>query len=455
MLPSELRATASLAAVFAVRLLGLFMIYPVFAAYARHLQGATPLKIGLALGAYGLAQGLLQMPFGMLSDRIGRKAIIVIGLVLFGIGSLIAAYASSVEGVLIGRVIQGGGAVGSVVLALVADLTREEVRTKAMALVGMTIGFSFMIAIVVGPALAGAIGVPGIFLLTGALAIAGIAITLFLVPSPPRIQRHRDTEPVPALFARVIRDRELLRLDFAIFALHAILTASFLAVPRVLAGTLDLSPSGAWKVYLPVLLASAVLMVPAIIVAEKGRMKPMFLATIVVLGLSVLGLAFAGGRSALAVAALVLFFTAINVMEATLPSLITKLAPAGAKGTATGIYSSSQFIGIFVGGAGGGWSLAAGGTTGVFIFALAVTVVWLVLAISMRRPGHYSSHLVRLERAFERGETGALAARLRAVPGVVDAEIAADEGVAYLKIDRAQFDADAVARIVGMQPAAE
>ncbi|MHB8885523.1 MAG: MFS transporter [Methylovirgula sp.] len=449
MKPGELRATGSLAAVFAMRLLGLFMIYPVFAGYARHLHGATPMLIGLALGAYGLTQGLLQIPFGLLSDRIGRKPMIAIGLVFFGIGSVVAALSTSIGGVLLGRVLQGTGAIGSVILAFVADLTREEVRTKAMAIVGMTIGLSFVAAIVIGPLLASIIGVSGIFWLTAVLALVGIAITFGLVPTPARITRHRDAEAVPALFRRVLSDGELLRLDFAIFALHVILTASFLAVPGLLATSLHLTQHTDWFVYLPVLVVSVALMVPAIIVAEKGgRMKEIFIAAIALLTVSLLALALAGGIGAVVVAALLGFFTAFNIMEAMLPSLVTKIAPAGAKGTATGIYSSSQFMGIFVGGAGGGLAFASAGTRGVFGLAMLFALVWLAIASTMRRPGRYSSHLVHLTK-IDRQEVSGLEARLRAAPGVIEAVVAPDEAVAYLKIDKAKFDAEAVAGIVG------
>ncbi|MGB9188205.1 MAG: MFS transporter [Methylovirgula sp.] len=445
----ELRATGALAAVFAMRLLGLFMIYPVFAGYARHLHGATPMLIGLALGAYGLTQGLLQIPFGLLSDRIGRKPMISIGLVFFGIGSVVAALSTSIAGVLLGRVLQGTGAVGSVILALVADLTREEVRTRAMAIVGITIGLSFVAAIVIGPLLASVVGVPGIFWLTAVLALVGIAITLGLVPTPARIVRHRDAEAVPALFARVLRNGELLRLDFAIFALHAILTASFLAVPALLAASLHLTGKTEWIVYLPVLVVSVALMVPAIIVAEKGgRMKEMFIAAIALLTVSLLALALGGRIGAVVVVALVGFFTAFNVMEAMLPSLVTKIAPAGAKGTATGIYSSAQFMGIFVGGAGGGLAFTLAGTTGVLGLAVIVALLWLAIAATMHRPGKYSSYLVHLAKV-DRQEVGALEAKLRAAPGVIEAVVAPDEDAAYLKIDRARFDANAIARIVG------
>jgi predicted MFS family arabinose efflux permease len=335
-------------------------------------------------------------------------------------------------------------------LALVADLTREEVRTRAMALVGITIGFTFVIAIAAGPVLASAIGVPGIFWLTAVLALFGIAIALLVVPTPQRLVRHRDTEAVPALFARVCRDGELLRLDFAIFALHAILTASFLAVPSLLVRTLHLANASDWRVYLPVMAMSVALMVPIVILAERGgRMKEVFLLTIGMLAASLLAFAAGGGNAVILVVGLVVFFGGFNTMEALLPSLVTQMAPAGAKGTATGIYSSSQFLGIFFGGAGGGWMLAVGGDRAVFCFALAVALVWLALAATMRRPGRYRSRIVRLSEAALR-DPGKIAELIGAAPGVVEAFVAADEGCAYLKIDPARFDATAFTQIPGV-----
>ncbi|HEY5278799.1 MAG TPA: MFS transporter, partial [Pseudolabrys sp.] len=334
----EFRAAASLAAVFSVRLLGLFMIYPVFAAYAGGLSGATPYLVGEALGIYGLTQGLLQIPFGLLSDRVGRKAMIVAGLVLFGLGSAIAAMSTSIGGVIFGRALQGAGAVGSVILALVADLTTEENRTKALATVGITIGASFMIALVAGPILAAVIGVRGIFWLMVGLGLAGIAITAFVVPHPRAVRVHRDAETVPGMIGSVLRNGELLRLDFGIFALHAMLTASFLVVPGLLHATLGLASRNDWMIYLPVLAVSVVVMVPAIIVAEKyRRMKGVFVAAVVVLAVSQAMLYFGAGNLYVLIAALAVFFSGFNVMEASLPSLITKVAPADAKGTAMGL----------------------------------------------------------------------------------------------------------------------
>jgi MFS family permease len=436
----ELRAAVSLASVFAVRMLGLFMIYPVFAVFARQLAGATPYKIGLALGIYGLSQGLLQMPFGLLSDRIGRKTMIVFGLVVFALGSAVAASSRSIDGMIWGRVLQGAGAVGSVILALVADLTTEENRTKAMALVGMTIGFSFLVAIVVGPAVAGWIGIGGIFWLMAALALVGIAITAFVVPKPRQRRVHREAETVPALLGSTLRNPELLRLDFGIFALHAMLTASFLVVPELLHGALGVNSRDQWLVYLPVLLVSVAVMVPAIIVAERHRrMKTVLVGAVAALAASQLMLAVGGHDVYVLIAAITLFFAGFNVMEASLPSLVTKTAPSGSTGTATGIYSSSQFLGIFVGGVAGGGVNQAYGAAGVFTLACALALLWLLIAATMRRPSHLTTRVVRVGDRVA-ADADRLAARLRQVPGVAEALVVPEEGLAYLKVDSRVFD---------------
>lgn len=380
----ELRATISLASVFAARLLGLFMIYPIFAHYAQGLSGADPRMIGLALGAYGLAQGILQIPLGLLSDRIGRKVVIAGGLLVFGVGSVVAAVSTSIDGVLLGRILQGAGAVGSSILALVADLTRDEVRTRAMAVVGITIGFSFALAVLVGPPIAAVVGLSGVFWITAVLAVAGIAVTLGVVPTPDHIVQ-RDLSS--STFSRVLGDPELLRLDYAIFTLHAVLTACFLVIPAILLHSLRLNVADQWMFYLPVMVVAMGLMVPAIIVAEtRGKMKEVFVISILVIIASLAALAMEPGSEIAVIIALTAFFTGFNAMEAMLPSLVTKFAPVHAKGAATGVYSSSQFIGIFVGGAGGGWMLAEKGASGVFGFAIVLTLIWLALAATMRRP---------------------------------------------------------------------
>lgn len=445
----EFRSAASLAAVFSVRLLGLFMIYPVFTAYARDLSGATAYKIGLALGIYGLSQGLLQIPFGVLSDKIGRKVMIVLGLVMFGIGSAVAAVSNSIDGMIVGRVLQGSGAVGSVILALVADLTSEENRTKAMAMVGITIGASFMIALVAGPVAAGVAGVRGIFWLMAGLALLGIGITVLVVPSPLRLSLHRDAETVPAMLGSVLKNRELLRLDFGIFTLHAMLTASFLVVPELLHETVNVTSHSQWIVYLPVLLVSIVVMVPAIIVAEKyRRMKAVLVGAVGALAASQIMLVLSGRDVYVVLAAVTIFFAGFNIMEASLPSLITKTAPPDAKGTAAGVYSSSQFLGIFAGGAGGGWVHQSVGNAGVFLLSAGLALLWLAAAATMRRPSYLTTRLVRIPDV-QAASAESLAGKLRQIPGVADAVVIAEESIAYLKVDSKCFDAREVEALTG------
>ena len=284
---SELKATTALAAVFVLRLLGVFLIYPEFAAYSIHFRSATPTLVGLALGIYGFTQALLQIPFGLMSDRFGRKPMIAVGLVVFAVGSIVAARATSLEGLMVGRALQGAGAVGSTILALVADLTREEVRTRAMALVGTTIGLSFAIAIVLGPILTSRIGMSGVFWLTACLAVLGIAVTYGVVPTPTHVVRCDCAETVSRLIVRVVGNKELLRLNFGIFTLHVILTAAFLAIPFTLSQAFNLRSGAQWIIYLPVLAVSAALALPGILLAEKGRRtKEVFLVAIALLAAS-------------------------------------------------------------------------------------------------------------------------------------------------------------------------
>ena len=377
---TELRATGALSAIFATRLLGLFMIYPIFVSYAERLRGATPELIGIALGAYGLTQGFLQIPFGVLSDRVGRKTMIVIGLVFLGVGSVVAATSGSIYGVLLGRVLQGIGAVGSVLLAFVADLTRDEVRTEAFGFVGVTIGASFVLAIALGPIIGGAYGVAGAFWLTALFAVLGIGIVLFLVPRSARHVSHRET--VWNALSSVLADGRLLELDLGIFALQAILIASFLAIPTLLTRTLHISDMGDWRFYVPMLIAAVVLMVPMLVLAERyKRMRAVFVATLVVQAATLASLVFFAGNPVVLIIALTLFFSAFTIMEALLPSLVTKVAPPSAKGAATGVYSSAQSLGIFAGGTLGGIALGMGGAPAVLAFALLVSLVWLALVV--------------------------------------------------------------------------
>lgn len=374
----ERRATLSLAAIFALRMFGLFMIYPVFALYARNLSDATPTRVGLALGIYGLAQALCQMPLGLLSDRIGRKRVIAGGLLIFALGSAVAALSHTVAGIIAGRFLQGAGAVGAAVLALAADLVREERRTRSMAVIGMSIGAAFALALVAGPVLNGLMGVPGMFWLTALLALGAILLLYAAVPVPSRPSIHADAEALPRLMGRVLRDPELLRLDFGILAQHAILTATFLGVPLLIRQA-GISAAHEWQLYLPALLVSVVLMVPMIVQAERhGRMRPLFLVAVAVIGLVQFLLPAMPGRAWVLGIGLALFFAAFNFLEAALPSLISKRAPAEARGTAMGVYSSAQFLGIFLGGVLGGWSQSRFGVAGSFGFSLVVATLWFL-----------------------------------------------------------------------------
>lgn len=444
---SEQRATYSLAGIYALRMLGLFLILPVFSIYAvDHLSGATPALIGLAIGAYGLSQAVLQIPFGMLSDRFGRKPVIVVGLLIFALGSVVAALSDSIAGVIIGRALQGAGAIAAAVMALAADLTREEQRTKAMATIGVTIGLSFAFALVMGPILNTWIGVPGIFWFTAVLALGGIVVLKLGVPEATHSRFHRDTQAVPRQFKEVLADGQLMRLNGGILALHMILMASFVALPLALRDNAGLVSAHHWAVYLPVLLLGMVAMVPLIIVAEKRRrMKQVFIGAIALLGLSELGLMLAY-QSVVGIAfALLVFFTAFNVLEASLPSLVSKAAAPQSKGTALGVYSTFQFLGAFIGGVSGGWLYGSFGVAGVFAFCTLVAALWGFLAWGMPSPRYLRSHMVNVG-AVDAEQAQHLVTRLRQVPGVIEAVIIVEDGIAYLKVDSKLLDEEALGR---------
>ncbi|MBK9131461.1 MAG: MFS transporter [Gammaproteobacteria bacterium] len=426
-------------------MLGLFMILPVFALYASERFGTVaPVLIGLAIGAYGLSQAVLQVPFGMLSDRFGCKPVIAVGLVIFALGSVVAATADSMTGIIIGRMVQGSGAIAAAVMALAADLTREEHRTKAMAVIGLSIGLSFAVSLALGPILNHWIGVPGIFWLTAVLALLGIALLYLVVPDPVRHRTHRDTGAVPGYFSQVLRDPQLLRIDGGIFALHCILTASFVALPFALRDFAGVETAHHGYVYLPVLLVALVVMVPLVVVAEKRRrLKEVFLSAIAGVALAELGLAFFHVSLVAIVALLLLFFCAFNVLEALLPSLIAKFAPADKKGTAMGVYSTSQFLGAFCGGVVGGYLYGHAGIAGVFGFCALMAALWWLWARSMAPPRYLSSYMISLGESRPDG-AGAEAARrereLLALPGVAEAIVVMEEGVAYLKVDSRAVD---------------
>jgi len=444
MTASERRVAFSLAGVFASRMLGLFLILPVFSLYATELSGYTPTLAGIALGIYGLTQAVFQIPLGMLSDRIGRKPVIIGGLLVFALGSVVAAMSTSVDGVILGRALQGAGAVASAVMALAADLTREEHRIKVMAFIGVSIGVSFAVAMVLGPVLHDWFGVPGIFWTTSLLALCGIAIISLFVPRPTISRFHRDTEVELGWFRHAVSDTQLLRVNFGIFSLHAILMGTFIVVPQLLHHGSELDVSRHWQIYLPVLFFSMALIVPFILLAEKKRMiKQILSGAVILLVLTELGLAGLSGTMVGVVIMLLLFFTAFNMLEAMLPSLVAKLAPAAHKGTAMGAYASSQFLGIFIGGLAGGWMMEHFGLQSVFIFNSALASVWLLLVVSMRKPRYLSSQLLNVG-PLDETKADQLALKLSQVAGVAEVTVIAEDEVAYLKVDKQQLDQDAL-----------
>jgi MFS family permease len=396
--------------------------------------------VGLALGAYGLTQALLQLPFGMASDKYGRKPMIYIGLGIFAIGSMVAALAMNIEGVIIGRAIQGAGAVSAVVTALVADLTRDEHRTKAMATIGGTIGIAFAFSLVAGPILNEWMGVPGIFFLTGILTLAAIAVVRFVVPDPVHSHYHSDASAAPAKLKDVLKNRQLLRLNYGIFALHAAQMAMFVVVPFAINQTSDMDVNQHWKIYLPVVLAAFVLMVPAIIYAEKqSKMKQVFVAAVAVMLLAQIMFAVSISYFWGIVASLTIYFIAFNLLEASLPSLISKIAPAAAKGTAMGVYNTAQSLGIFVGGAFGGYLSHVYGFASVFIFCGVMMVLWLLFASSMQAPLAVRTKMYTMNEsadAMSADQAGAIRAKLLELAGVVEAAVLPQERTVILKIDK-------------------
>jgi len=382
MTPAERRTGAVLAAIFGLRMLGLFLVLPVFTVFAGRLPGGDDLVlVGLALGAYGLTQAFLQIPFGMASDRWGRKPVIVAGLLLFAAGSFLAAAAPNIQVMIVARVLQGAGAISAAVTALAADLTREQHRTKVMAMIGASIGLVFATSLVIAPPLAAALGLSGLFVLIGALALGAIALLFLAVPPAPTFARQAQPP-----FSVVLFDGKLARLNFGVFALHLMQTALWVVIPPALI-TAGLAAGEHWKIYLPAVLLSFAVMVPAIIAAErKGRMRPVYVTAVALLIVVQAGLAAFGAGLWSTGLWLLLFFVAFNILEALQPSLISRLAPPAAKGAALGIYNTTQSLGLFLGGALGGWLAKHFGPAAVHLVAAGIGIIWLLLAVRMQAP---------------------------------------------------------------------
>ena len=382
MSPLEIRASVSLASIFALRLLGLFLILPVFAVYAQSLDGGSNATlVGVALGIYGLTQGLLQIPYGAASDRWGRKPVIAAGLVVFAAGSFIAAMATDIDWTIVGRAIQGAGAISAAVTAFIADSTRDEHRTKAMALVGGSVALTFAGSLVLAPLLYPTIGVRGLFALTGVLVVMSIGVLFWVVPAATSVAVEVDDDSSKKA---VFLDGQLLRLNVGIFVLHTVLMAMFVVIPVMLVQR-GLALSEHWKIYLPTVMLSFALMAKPLIVAERrGQIRLLFLGSIVLVLAAQLGFLLMGDRILWLGLWLLIFFTGFNILEASLPSLVSRIAPASAKGLALGIYNTAQALGLFAGGALGGVIVSTWGYEAVFVFAAIVLAGWWLVALGMR-----------------------------------------------------------------------
>jgi len=449
----EKKAAFSLASVFGVRMLGLFMILPVFAIYGEELAGYSPLWLGLAIGAYGLTQALLQIPMGILSDKYGRKPVILAGLVVFLIGSIVAALSTTIYGVVVGRAIQGMGAIASAVLALAADLTREEQRPKVMATIGMFIGLSFTLAMILGPIVADAFGLSGLFWFTGFTTILAMLMIQFMVPYSVNKAPRGDSVALPEQLSKLIRHPQLSRLNWGVFILHMALTACFVTLPKQFVAS-GLALESHWQVYLPTLFGSFILMVPFMIFAmKKQQEKPMFSAAIALLSLALFLLWLLPLGFWSLVVSVVLFFTAFNYLEATMPSLLSRIAPAGVKGSVMGIYSTNQFLGAFVGGVVGGLIASRFGENSIFLVMFIASLIWLILSFSMQslkksKNFSFATPINCEEKASEVVEL------LINMPGVIEATLVNDNSgisiptkgamVAYLKVDEKVVDLPAI-----------
>ena len=432
----ERLASMSLASIYGLRMLGMFLILPIFSIYASQYNGGTDIQlVGMALGAYPLTQALFQLPYGIASDKFGRKNMIYIGLLMLVLGSVVVALADNIYFVILGRAIQGAGAVSAAVTALLADLTREEHRTKAMAMIGSTIGVTFAISLVLGPAIAHWVGMSGIFWLTAVLASLAILVVKFVVPNPLISSFHSDASTAPAKLKDVLKNGQLLRLNYGIFALHAAQMAMFIVVPFAIQKTSSLDVNHHWQLYLPILIGSFILMIPAIIVGEKkSKLKQVFIGAVALM--LVAQLSFAGLITNFwgVVFSLFAYFVAFNTLEASLPSLISKLAPAAAKGTAMGVYNTSQSLGAAVGSLVGGFLSHHYGFSAVFVFCAVLMGIWLLASLSMKTPPAVRTKMYHLDNLDEL-KANLLATNIAKLAGVYEAVAIAKENMLIVKVN--------------------
>ncbi|MBV1907898.1 MAG: MFS transporter [Kangiellaceae bacterium] len=442
---TEKKAALTLSSVFALRMLGLFMLLPVFSIVGQKLTGYTPALIGLAIGAYGLTQAIFQIPFGWMSDRFGRKPIILFGLVLFAIGSLVAAFSDHIYGVIVGRLLQGCGAIASAIMALAADLSRDEQRTKIMASIGMSIGAAFAIAMIIGPGLTMLVGLKGLFAIIAGLAFVAMLVIYFLTPNPDNQFVQRDAIASKGQFSRIFKDGQLMRLNFGIFTLHFLLTSFFVAFPNRLSGLNIELAEHSW-IYLITMVAAVVLMLPLIIIAEKNRQHArVMLAGVMLIAVVQLVFGMFSFPLTLVVLALVIYFTGFNLMEALLPSMISRIAPLSGKGTALGVYSTSQFAGAFLGGPVAGIIIQYKGMDGVYLVGAFMAMLWALLLLGLKNPPALTAYTLTMPDVAE-DAFPSLIDEIKAIEGVSEAIALPEAGAVYLKVDKKNLDNERLAQ---------
>ncbi len=450
----EFKAATSLTLVFVFRMLGLFMVLPVLVLYARDMPGYTPTMAGLAIGAYGFSQALLQIPFGWLSDRVGRKPIILFGLVLFLTGSLVAARAETMDWIIAGRILQGSGAIAGAITALMADLTREQYRARAMAMIGIGIGTAFCLAMIIGPVVGHWWGLSGLFNSNAVMGLIAILIVLFLVPSPIVARKDLNTVVRVRDIHTILINTQLVRHFFGIFSLHFSLMSLFVFVPEFLTDSAEIPLEQHGWLYLIIMMLSFVSIIPLIIYSERSRtLKQCYVTGIIIIMAAISSMGFGDHSPVRVLGGLFLFFVAFNFLEATLPSLVSKLSKAGTRGTSMGIYSTCQFLGAALGGAMGGWALQHWGVKGVMITCAVPTALWLILSITMKQPPYVSSLVMALHpdivpagQHMDTTHARSIGDQLTKVRGVEEVTVLPEEKTAYIKVDKRTLDASALQR---------
>ena len=442
MLKSERKAVLSLSSIFALRMFGLFMLLPVLSIYGYHYPDATSVKIGWALGAYGLTQAVLQIPAGILSDIWGRKPVIALGLAVFAIGSGIAALSDTLTGVIIGRALQGAGAISAAILALTSDLTRVEQRTKAMALIGISIGASFMLALIVSPVLVSYLGLSGLFWMITVMALSGIVIIYWVVPEAEQAVTARSSASIAQDLKNVWNNNYLKRLDFGVFSLHFALTGLFFSLPRILMEFGELEVADHWTVYVPALMLSVIGLALFMKLSENGQRQHLAFKLAIGLAmmsiLAVFGVKFSMGLFMLGVF-IWLFFCGFNFLEAQLPALVSQAASMNSKGMAMGVYNTFQFSGVFLGGVLSGWMFSIWGHTGVAVVCAVPLILWI--GIEALSPGftQYSSRIIKIKSGIESYESKLLA-KIMDNPGVNEAIFIKEDHAVFLKVEDQHLD---------------